>query len=257
MSFLVAVLFLLLEPFPWVHRVMQRGDALLRRTLVACERQTWGVARWRLAAWVLLWTLPLALLWLALWPVAYGWLRLPLELALLLWASGRSSLREALPTLRSCGGLARNARDWRRWQGRLLWQSHEGLFAVLFWYALLGPLPAIVYRLLAIVCEQAEDAALRRSAVWARHALDWLPARALVLTLGLAGNLVTAGRVLWPQLLDMHALPCRLVVEGGRAAAELSAQPEEARQGLRVLEQLLNRALLIWMSAWALVVVLA
>lgn len=253
MSFLVAMLFLVVEPFAWVHRLMQR-DALLQRTLARVERYSGCAVQWRLVAWVLLWMLPLALLWLALWPVAYGWLRLPLELAVLLWASGRSSLRGVLPTLRSAGGLARSGRDWRRWQGRLLWQSHEGLFAMLFWYAALGPLAVALYRLLALACEHSEEAALRRCAVRGRHVLDWLPARVLVLTLGLAGNLVTAGRVLWPQLLDVQALPCRLVVEGGRAAAELSSQHDEARQGLRVLEQLINRALLIWMSAWALVV---
>ena len=30
-----------------------------------------------------------------------------------------------------------------------LWQAYQGFFAVIFWYALLGPLPALAYRLLA------------------------------------------------------------------------------------------------------------
>ncbi|MQK16806.1 hypothetical protein, partial [Escherichia coli] len=52
-----------------------------------------------------------------------------------------------------------------------LWQAYQGFFAVIFWYALLGPLPALAYRLLALTAEHAGQAGVVERAAQLRHAL--------------------------------------------------------------------------------------
>ena len=99
------------------------------------------------------------------------------------------------------------------------------------------------------------DESLRRPAVRLRQALDWLPARLLALSLALAGNFVTANRVLWARLFDLQASAAQLVVDAGRAAAD-SAAGKGGVETLDELWSLLLRAGLIWYSALALWILL-
>ncbi|MNY18710.1 regulatory protein AmpE [compost metagenome] len=219
---------------------------------------------------------PLLLVGLLLWilaPLAYGWLLLPLHVAVLLWSLGRGDPQRSLAPFRASWqrgdaeaayldarrDLGVQAEDpptlLRQVQGFLLWQAYQGFFAVIFWYALLGPLLALAYRLLALLAEHAGDAVLRRHAVRLRQALDWLPARLLALSLALAGNFVTANRVLWARLFDLQASAAQLVVDAGRAAAD-SAAGKGGVETLDELWSLLLRAGLIWYSALALWILL-
>ncbi len=63
-----------------------------------------------------------------------------------------------------------------------------GLFAVLFWYFLLGPAAAVLWML----CEQylpfAEEDRHGRQVERIQHALEWLPARVLVLGFAVVGH---------------------------------------------------------------------
>jgi len=61
----------------------------------------------------------------------------------------------------------------------LLLEANERWFAPLLWFALLGPLGAVVYRLTAHVEQRSEAGELREAARLLRAALDWLPARLL------------------------------------------------------------------------------
>ena len=274
MNFLVLVLILALEKLcRW--RVHLQRDELLRRVLARLERapRLQGQAALQL---VLVLGVPLLLVGVLLWslaPLAYGWLLLPLHVALLLWSLGRGDPQHSLAPFRARWqrgdtqaayleaerDLGLQAEDapglLRQVQGLLLWQAYEGFFAVIFWYALAGPLPALAYRLLALLGEHAEGEELRGYAVRLRHALDWLPARLLALSLALAGNFVSANRVLWPRLLDFPASAAQLVADAGRAASD--TPPGEG--GLETLDELwslLQRAGLIWYSALALWILL-
>lgn len=273
MNFLVLVLILALEKLcRW--RVHLQRDELLRRVLARLERapRLQGQAALQL---VLVLGVPLLLVGVLLWslaPLAYGWLLLPLHVALLLWSLGRGDPQHSLAPFRARwqrgdtqGAYLEAERDLglqaedapgllRQVQGLLLWQAYEGFFAVIFWYALGGPLPALAYRLLALLGEHAEGEELRGYAVRLRHALDWLPARLLALSLALAGNFVSANRVLWPRLLDFPASAAQLVADAGRAASDVPGDG-----GLETLDELwslLQRAGLIWYSALALWILL-
>lgn len=274
MNFLVLLLILVLEKLcRW--RVHLQRDGLFRRILGRLEHS----ARFKeqpAVQLLLVLGVPLALLGLLLWslaPLAYGWLLLPLHVGLVLWSLGRSDPQHSLAPFRTrwqrgdteaayleaqrdLGVQAEDAPGLlRQVQGFLLWQAYEGFFAVIFWYALAGPLPAVAYRLLALLGEHATGAELRRYAVRLRHVLDWLPARLLALSLALAGNFVSANRVLWPRLLDFPASAAQLVADAGRAAGDTPAG-EGGLETLDELWSLLQRAGLIWYSALALGILL-
>ncbi|GAB1256863.1 membrane protein [Aurantivibrio plasticivorans] len=68
------------------------------------------------------------------------------------------------------------------------YRGFERLFAVLFWFILLGPAGALVYRLthLYIVdCESSEDVDIAKKWLWI---IEWPAARVLGLSLALTGN---------------------------------------------------------------------
>lgn len=274
MSFLVLLLVVLLERIGhWRERVQQ--DAPFHAVLAHIEAAPRLTGR-PLRQLTLLLGAPLLLLGLLSWmlaPLVYGILLLPLHLLVLLWSLGRGDPWLSLAPFRDSwqrGDAEAAWLDARRdlgvqtedasgllsqVQGFLLWQAHQGFFAVVFWYVALGPLAALAYRLLALLVEHAGDAALRRGAGRLRHALDWLPARLLALSLALAGNFVATRRVLQARLFDLDAGAARLVADAGRAAAD--ATP--GRSGVETLDELrglLLRAGLLWYSALALGVLL-
>lgn len=274
MNFLVLLLILALEKAGhWRARVQQ--DQPFHAALGRVEAAPQLAGR-PLRQLLLIVGVPLLLVGLLLWalaPLAYGWLLLPVHLVVVLWSLGRGDPQHSLAPFRTSWqrgdaeaayldarrDLGVEARDaptlLTQVQGFLLWQAHQGFFAVVFWYAVLGPLAALAYRLLALLVEHAGDGELRAHAVRLRHVLDWLPARLLALSLALAGNFVSANRVLWARLFDLQASAAQLVADAGRAAAD--AQP--GRGGVETLDELWNlllRAGLIWYSALALGILL-
>lgn len=76
----------------------------------------------------------------------------------------------------------------------VLLQSHHRLFAVVFWFAILGATGAILYRLAWVLAqprsdgEETEPTLFRASARHLLAILDWLPIRLLALSYALAGS---------------------------------------------------------------------
>ncbi|MCL7461246.1 regulatory signaling modulator protein AmpE [Pseudomonas sp. NW5] len=275
MSFLVMLLALLLERFTALHGRIQQ-DALLQRFLewLIQARVLKGHAWLALLAALLALLLPVALLLQILAPLAYGVLLVPAHVLILLWSFGRGTPLADLAALRARWlreddqaaslhaeqtlGLRADSAPalLQQVQGYLLWQSYQGWFAVIFYYALLGPLGALGYRLVAVLGEQPAGTPGQEPAVRLRHLLDALPVRLLLLALALAGNFVTAGALLRRHLLDGKISAPQLLAEGGRAAAELPAQPlpgdgRAAVHSLEDLQHVLMRAGWIWASVLA------
>lgn len=73
---------------------------------------------------------------------------------------------------------------------RLISLSHRQTFGVLFWFVLLGPAGAVMYRLSSILSlrwrESSSDFSI--PAVKIFHALNWIPLRLSALTYAVAGN---------------------------------------------------------------------
>jgi AmpE protein len=144
----------------------------------------------------------------------------------------------------------------------VLAEANNRLFAVLFWFMVLGPFGAVLYRasaeLLRIEREQEGE-----PAPWTERLvalLDWLPARLTVLGYALAGHFDATASVLRRYLfsIDEPLYPRNrsLLREAGRAAlgpevqwlqAGLDPQPRFA-----AALSMITRSLLIWIVLLAL-----
>lgn len=136
-------------------------------------------------------------------------------------------------------------------------------FGVLFWFALLGPSGALLYRLaqLLAAAPAGEDSTLARKFA---ALLDWLPAHLMALALALASNF-DAVFTAWRDYHRAHAhgytnLDLGFLDAIGRASvvADVAADGQaDAQSPLVALDDamvLVRRVLVIWLTLMALVV---
>lgn len=277
MTFLVLLLALLVERFSrWRLRLQQDIFWLRLLDRVELDPDLAGDPRRALFRLVLLPVLVVGVLLALLSLPLYGWLALPLHLFVLIYSLGRGDVLTELRPFREAWrrgdseaaclvaerDLAVEAEEslslLRRVQGYLLWQAYQSFFAVIFWYALLGPVAALAYRLLALTGEHTTLPVLRERSVRLRHLFDWLPARALALSFALVGNFAAVFRVLLRYLSDRGVPAAKLVIEAGRAANEgQEAEVLVGEAGLMTLDelwQLLVRAGMLWYVVLALAI---
>ncbi|ACO77440.1 Inner membrane protein [Azotobacter vinelandii CA] len=277
MTFLVLLLALLVERFSrWRLHIQQDIFWLRLLDRVETNPDLAGDPRRALFRLVLLSALVLGVLLALLSLPLYGWLALPLHVFVLVYSLGRGDILTELKPFREAWrrgdseaaclaaerDLAVGAEEslslLRRVQGYLLWQAYQSFFAVIFWYALLGPVAVLAYRLTALTGEHTSLPALREHSVRLRHLLDWLPARGLALSFALVGNFGAVFRVLLRYLSDREVPAAKVVIEAGRAANEgLEAEVLAGEAGLMTLDelwQLLVRAGMLWYVVMALAI---
>jgi membrane protein required for beta-lactamase induction len=139
----------------------------------------------------------------------------------------------------------------------VLVEASDRLFAVLFWFALLGPLGAVMYRSVAVLYrEHREEGELGDSVAWLHAALVWVPVRLLALGYALSGHFDAAVEG-WrdAQQLSlrgsegsMHLLAVTSTAALGFGEGGGQAGAEQVRAAMR----LVWRALAIWMVIIAL-----
>ena len=238
MSFLVLLLVLLVEKFSgW--RVRLQRDGLWLSWLRRVEGK--GSQPW---LGLLLLLLPplllLALLLTALQPVAYGLLTLPVHLLVVVWSLGRGDVHRAIGPFRDAwrredvqGAYHVAERDlgvqadsdgelFAQVQGMLVWQAFQSFFAVIFWYALLGPLAALVYRLLALTEEHCTQAELRERAAQGAACLRLAAGARAGAELRAGRQLRRRGRNLLHDLLAWDVPAARLLAVAGYVAEDVN-----------------------------------
>jgi AmpE protein len=83
------------------------------------------------------------------------------------------------------------AEEGRRLSRTLLYMAHDHIFATVFWFCVLGPAGALLYRLaaeLALVPQQNRSEVSQRSARFICGLLGWIPARLIALGYALTGR---------------------------------------------------------------------
>lgn len=273
MSFLVLLLAVLIEKFSALRQRVQRDGAWLAELARLESRPRTASRPWLiLGLTVLLPVLLLALILLVLGSVANGWLALPIHVLVLIYSLGRGDLLAALGPFRDAcrrgdtqaavhvaerdmGVQADNPEELLRGvQSHLLWQAYQSFFAVIFWYALLGPVAALAYRLLALAAEHAKTPGVAENAGQLRHAFDWVPVRLLAASFALVGNFVAVSRVMLHELLNWNISAAQLISKIGCVAGEVPAPVvgAEGVNSLDVLWELLVRAAIVWYAGFAL-----
>ncbi len=143
-------------------------------------------------------------------------------------------------------------------------EVHGRLFAVLFWFVLLGPIGAVLYRLASLLNEHAERQLKGEIAETTRvflGVLDWIPARITVLGYALTGNFGDALHG-WRESANNWAHDWvsgtrQVLLAGGMGALQFDPVPSEEDEDMgstqvRATQALLWRTLILAVSIVAL-----
>lgn len=139
-----------------------------------------------------------------------------------------------------------------------------GIFAVLFWYFLIGPSAAVLWML----CEQyvlcVKDDRDTLGIAKLQHALEWLPARILALTLTLVGNSLQPMRAVAGDFLRWNSEIDDFLARAAVPAIDPTeiANPESAEYASEIerewkaLKAILDRCLIVCLVMSALATIL-
>lgn len=147
---------------------------------------------------------------------------------------------------------------------RFLVLAGRRLFSVIFWFVLLGPAGAVMFRAAEILRQRAKDYAgceLTHSAAQKLYGvLEWAPSRLLAGTYALAGSFdeaVAERRAYYAECsgrffeINEDLLACT-----GRGALSFGETGEQLADDIDALENLMFRSLVVWLSAVALLMLI-
>lgn len=141
-----------------------------------------------------------------------------------------------------------NIFDTKKIHQPIFWQANESLFAVIFWMALLGPIAALVYRLVERSAHiHASYPALGKSAQQVRALLDWLPVRLFSILFALAGNFVQTSQFCLDYLLRDVSFNRELIEKSGRIALGLDETTEFTNENYGSALKLIDRDLILFL----------
>jgi AmpE protein len=249
------------------------------------RESSWGLSGVvNLAVLVLLPAVLVALLLDMVEPLLFGLLWLPLAALVLLYSFGRGDFQASMARYRGHAysgdfeGAYLAAREEFGWddslevpdtaqevhamiQRALLYEGLQRWFCVLFYFVLLGPAGALVYRLIQLCRDSFEPGTVER---WL-FLLDWVPARLLSATFAITGDFIGSKDTLLAGLGDSSAQAGALlhrvgvVALGPEAAAPAGDDsdfgPQAAAQN-REFDALLSRSAVCWIVVFSLLVLL-
>lgn len=140
----------------------------------------------------------------------------------------------------------------------IFWQAHEQLFGVIFWFIVLGPLGAGLYRVIWLMCHRSRSTLISKQTADLMEQIHgvaaWLPARTTALTYCLVGNWHPSWGA-WAKNALRPGFSRGLLVECGNLAMDTTGQDE--RQKVKAALSLVTRTLVAWLLLLLLAVLLS
>jgi len=156
--------------------------------------------------------------------------------------------------------------DWSGMHARVLrqvgYRGFERMFVAIFWFALLGPIGALLYRLTSLSLRHEEQAdAVRVCAARLLWLLEWPAVRVLGLSFALTGNFVGCFQR-WKDCLLCVKRPTAEVMEhyihGALNVNDCELVSEQVtEQEVEALVPLLSRTLILWLCVLALLAIVS
>jgi len=206
------------------------------------------------------WSSPLALLFslaVLIYSLGPGYLNPQLDDLINAMEQGdRESIKERMSVFSDNDDAFQNDQELLE---NILIEANERLFGVLFWFIVLGPFGAMLYRLACILRQQQSDihGNYAESAQDLYNILNWLPARLFTLGNAVTGNMVEAMEA-WREVEKQSLSANEDVICAGSLGALSYPQQESAADDesvlhdqiywLHALQGLLNRTLLAWLT---------
>lgn len=226
--------------------------------------------------------LPILALAIVFWLIALNsyWLLLPLGIVCLLYSFGRGEFSEiiheytnacvdddweyAVERANNFGvkveGVSTN--DWQSLHQHVLEQAayrgFERMFAVLFWFFILGPVGAILYRLVFLFNQNLQSAdPVAAKVLWG---MEWPAARVVGISFALTGNFIGCINQ-WSESAMCFVRPTEETLGKSVLGAlsvddDVSQTCDVTRKELELLDGLFRRTLWLWIAAAAVVIIL-
>lgn len=146
----------------------------------------------------------------------------------------------------------------------ILLQSNDRLFAVLFWFLVLGPMGALMYRLTSVVRNRVLDihGSYADAARDLYNILNWPTSRLLSLGYALTGNMVASIEGWFENESKSFAVNEKILTSSGLGALHYSTayiQPKEISDDksywFRSTQGLINRTLILWLIVPAIITI--
>lgn len=269
-----------------IERLVNPGLLILRFSWLSSyiaylQRYVNSAALWRGMAGVIVITGPLlaitTIIYCSAGELFYGMLRPLLAIIVLIYCIGPGDFRRQLEgfiTAKQENDIERSndyakailkeelpvaeSERYRALTEKTLWCYNEQIFAVLFWFVVLGPIGALLYRLIERVVELAELPNSRISEVFAmaimlKDFLDWLPIRILGFSFALVGHFkdtfAYTRRHFFTSQNRQFLIAAGLLAVNANQSEPVSVTIDEHKE----LLGLFDRALIIWLVLMALI----
>lgn len=214
-----------------------------------------------------------------------NWLHLPISVVILLYSFGRGEFSELLDAYTSACAVDNwelafssaqktgidvsnvSTEDWRSLHYLMLegaaYRGFERMFAVLFWFFLIGPLGALAYRLVFLYhLQHGAQNPLVKKTLWL---IEWPAARVLGLSFALTGNFA-ACVVRWRDSVFCLIRPTQMMVaqavfgalsmdDPATEQVDMSRNCDVTRRELNLLDGLYRRTLWLWLAGIAISVI--
>ncbi len=134
----------------------------------------------------------------------------------------------------------------------VLHESNDRVFAVIFWFVILGPLGAVLYRLTTHTMRTTEYEYLREAAKQLQAILAWAPAHLVAIGYALTGDYEGAKHEFSNKVRQNDLSDCNyhtLITAGQGAIKDCSSTDETAC--VRSARALVLRTLVVWLAAVA------
>jgi AmpE protein len=129
--------------------------------------------------------------------------------------------------------------------------ANRRLFGVIFWFMLLGPMGAVMYRINEHLTDRQQWPAVHLGAQYLQEMLDWIPIRLMGLSFALMGNFYKTIRLWRDGALSSVHENRKFLSECGAAAVSFQDEDQE-----KAAYRLLNLSLAVWLIVFGVITVL-
>ncbi len=130
--------------------------------------------------------------------------------------------------------------------------ANERIFSAIFWFVILGPFGAMLYRLTSQISKQIEHHELAAFADYIQAIMAYAPARMLAAGYALTGNFDSAWHAYRDRLksCDISASNYDVLVSAGLGAMKNMAMKDEIAS-IHVAQALVMRSVMVWIAVLA------
>ena len=131
----------------------------------------------------------------------------------------------------------------------ILHAANDRIFAVIFWFVLLGPFGALLYRLSSHTQHSSNNATLAKAARQLQAILAWVPAHLVAIGYALTGNYEGAKQEFYNKNKQVDLADCNYhtLITAGQGALK-DCDPGNAAACIRSARALTLRTLIVWLA---------